>query len=162
MPNKVYINPEAAHTWTDTGGDDTLDLGGLAADAVKVGDQWDMGIAARADMFEWRLVIDGFASAPTVGETVDLYLAFGDGTYIDGDVGAVDAAGATADLPNLMFLGSAVVQTTTAGDDLVISGTVQILSRYVSPVVHNNTGIGLLATSDSHKFILTPAPSEVQ
>ena len=122
MPNKVYINPEAAHTWTDTGGDDTLDLGGLAADAVKVGD----------------------------------------GTYIDGDVGAVDAAGSTVDLPNLMFLGSAVVQTTTASDQLIISGTVQILSRYVSPVIHNNTQDTLEDTSDAHKFILTPVPSEVQ
>ena len=34
MANKVYINSETAKTWTDTGGDYTMDLGSLAADGV--------------------------------------------------------------------------------------------------------------------------------
>lgn len=162
MPNKIYINPETALTWTDTGGDNTLDLGGLAADAVRQGDQHDLLASARADWFEWRLVIDGFDTAPVVGETVDLYLGFSDGTNHDGDLGTVDAAATTAALPNLLFLGSAMVQTTTAADELIISGMVQIVSRYVTPVIHNNTADALLSTADAHKFILTPVPSEVQ
>ena len=162
MPNKIYTQTKTAKTWTDSGGDYTLDLGSLAADAVRVGAQGDLGAAPRSDRYEYRLVIDGFATAPVVGESVDLYLAFGDGTYVDGDVGTSDAAGATDDLPNLLYLGSAIVQTTTAGDDLVISGTVEIVSRYVSPVIHNNTADALLGTADAHKFILTPVPPEVQ
>ena len=162
MANKVYINEETTKTWTDTGGDYAMDLGALAADAVRVGTQGDLGAAPRADQYSWKLVIDGFDTAPVVGETVDLYLAFSDGTYVDGDVGTSDAAGATVDLPNLLFLGSAVVQTTTAGDNLIISGMVQIAQRYVSPVIHNNTADALLSTADSHKFILTPVPPEVQ
>lgn len=162
MPNKIYIAPETAHTWTDTGGDDTLDLGGLAADAVRVGDQWDMGASSRADWFEWRLIIDGFDTAPVVGETVDVYLAFSDGTNHDGDIGVTDGAGTTVSLPNLLSLGLASVQTTTAGDELITSGIVQIVSRYVSPVIHNNTADALLSTSDAHKFFLTPIPPEVQ
>jgi len=162
MANKVYINEETTKTWTDTGGDYTMDLGALAADAVRVGAQGDLGAAPRPDQYSWKLVIDGFDTAPVVGETVDLYLAFSDGTNIDGDVGVSDAAGATVDLPNLLFLGSAVVQTTTAGDNLIISGMVQIAQRYVSPVIHNNTADALLSTADSHKFILTPVPPEVQ
>ena len=43
MANKVYINQEAAKTWTDTGGDYTMDLGSLAADGVRVGAQGDLG-----------------------------------------------------------------------------------------------------------------------
>ena len=162
MANKVYINEETAKTWTDTGGDYTLDLGSLAADGVRVGAQGDLGAAPRADQYAYKFVIDGFDTAPVVGETVDLYLSFSDGTYVDGDVGTADAAGFTADLPNLMYLGSASVQTTTAADNLIISGLVNIPFRYVSPVVHNNTADALLGTSDAHKFILTPVPPEVQ
>ena len=128
MANKVYINEEASKTWTDTGGDYTLDLGSLAADGVKVGAQGDLGAAPRADQFAYKFVIDGFDTAPVVGETVDLYLAFSDGTYVDGDVGTADALGSTDDLPNLMYLGSASVQTTTASDNLIISGLVNIRS----------------------------------
>ena len=162
MANKVYIAEETAKTWTDTGGDYTLDLGSLAADAVRVGAQGDLGAAPRADQYQFKLVIDGFDTAPVVGDTVDLYLAFSDGTYVDGDVGTADAAGFTADLPNLMYAGSASVQTITAGDNLIISGLVQITQRYVSPVIHNNTADALLGTADAHKFILTPVPPEVQ
>ena len=162
MANKVYINEETAKTWTDTGGDYTIDLGSLAADGVRVGAQGDLGAAPRADQYGWKLVIDGFDTAPVVGETVDLYLAFSDGTNVDGDVGELDAAGSTDDLPNLLFLGAASVQTTTAGDNLIISGVCQITQRYVSPVIHNNTADALLGTADSHKFILTPVPPEVQ
>ena len=162
MANKVYIAEETAKTWTDTGGDYTLDLGSLSADGVKVGAQGDLGAAPRADQYQFKLVIDGFDTAPVVGETVDLYLAFSDGTYVDGDVGTADAAGFTADLPNLMYAGSASVQTITAGDNLIISGLVQITQRYVSPVIHNNTADALLGTADAHKFILTPVPPEVQ
>lgn len=162
MPNKVYINPETPIVWTDTGGDYTLDLGGLAADAVRVGGQGDLGAAPRASWYEWRFVLDGFDTAPVVGETVDIYLATSDGTNHDGDIGTSDSAGTTAILPNLIFLGSAVVQTVTAANEVIVSGIVQIFARYVSPVIHNNTADALLSTADAHKFILTPIPEEVQ
>jgi hypothetical protein len=162
MANKIYINQETSKTWTDTAGDYTMDLGSLAADAVRVGQQGDLGAAPRADMYAWKLVIDGFDTAPVVGETVDLYLSFSDGVNVDGQVGTSDAAGSTVQLPNLLFLGAASVQTATASDELIISGTCQITQRYVSPVIHNNTADALLGTSDAHKFILTPVPAEVQ
>lgn len=162
MVNKVYINPETAVTWSDTGGTNVLDAGGLAADAVRVGARHDFGASARAEEFEWRVNVDGFDTPPVVGERVDFYLATSDGTYEDGDVGTADALGATTDLPNLTYLGGAVVQTTTAADELHASGHIRITARYVSFVVHNNTADALLSTADSHQFILTPVPSEVQ
>jgi len=163
MANKVYINEETAKTWTDSGGDYTIDLGSLASDGVRVGAQGDLGAAPRADQYGWKLVITGFQTTPSsVGETVDLYLAFSDGTNIDGDVGTSDAAGSTDDLPNLLFLGAASTQDTTSGQNLIISGTCQILQRYVSPVIHNQVGVALNGLTDAHKFILTPIPPEVQ
>lgn len=164
MVNKVYINAETELNWTDTGGTYTMDLGGLAADAVRVGAQGDLGAFPHSEWYSWRIHIDGFDTAPVVGEKVAIYLAQGRSTTdIDGDVGSSDAAGATADLPNLLGpIGFATVQTTTAADNLIASGVVRITSRYVSPVIHNDTADALLSTSDAHVFALTPIPPEVQ
>lgn len=167
MANKVYIAPETSITWTDSGGDEALDLGGLAADAGRQGDQRDLGAGSRAVLYEWILFIDGFDTAPVVGQTVDLYFAQSNGTEGDGagvsfsDTGD-GALASTNILPNLKLAGSVVVRSTTAADDIVARGVVALTSRYVVPVVHNNTADALLSTSDGHKVILTPVPPEVQ
>lgn len=162
MVNKIYIAPEATTTWTDSGGDAALDLGGLAADAVRVGARVDLGSGSRAEWYEWRILINGFDTAPVVGQHLGIYLATSDGTIEDGEVGTVDGAGATTDLPNLEQVGVATVQTITAANNLQTSGRIQIFARYVSPVIHNNTEDALLSTADVHKFILTPIPREIQ
>jgi hypothetical protein len=166
MANKIYIREETAKVWTDTGGDYALDIGGLTATTgVRAGTEGDLGASPRSGRYRWTLVVDGFDTAPVVGESVDLYLAMShDATQAtrDGDLSGSDGASSTVVLPNLLFLGSAIVQTTTAGDELVTSGVVTLAHRYVTPVVHNNTADNLLSTSDAHKFILTPIPDEVQ
>ena len=165
MPNEVLLKEGTALTWTDTGGDYALDLGSLAAAAVRAGTEGNLGVSPRAGKYRWSLVIDGFATAPVVGESVDLYLAFShDGTQAtrDGDLSGTDGASVIEVLPNLLFLGSAIVQTITEANELVCSGTVEITHRYVTPVIHNNTADALLGTSDAHKFILTPLKDEVQ
>jgi len=164
MANKIYINEETQLVWAASGGDFTLDLGTSGGDAggVRVGARGDLGAAARSEWYEWRMLIDGFDTAPVVGENVDIYIATSDGTVEDGEVGTADADGATTDLPNLTFLRSATVQTTTAGNNLQVSGIVRIVARYVSPVIHNNTADKLLSTADAHQFLLTPVPPEVQ
>ena len=163
MPNKIYGAQETPIVWTDTGGTYALDLGGLAAAAVRVGAQGDLGSGSRSTRYHWELVIDGFDTAPVVGETVLLYIAKAMVTTdIPGDIGASDAAGSTVQLPNLTYLGQAVVQTTTAANELIVAGEVEILSRYVSPVVYNATADALLSTADAHTFKLWPVPPEVQ
>ena len=164
MVNKVYINPEAVLTWDVGATTYALDLGssGGAAGAVRVGARGDLGAAARSEWYQWHLHIDGFDAAPVVGEEIDLYLAFSDGTNEDGEVGTADADSSAVVLPNLTYIGTATVQTTTAGDNLNVSGIVRIDARYVSPVVHNNTADKLLSTSDAHTFTLTPVPPEIQ
>jgi len=169
MATKTYIQPETAIVWTDSGGTYALDLGttGGAAGAVRAGAQGDLGADAsgRADMYFWQLYIDGFDTAPVVGEAVQLYLALaldGSNTIIDGDLGTSDADSSTVVLPNLMHIGTVVVQTTTAANELVTSGYIQIAHRYVTPVVYNATADKLLSTSDGHKFTLVPMPYESQ
>ncbi len=164
MAKKIYIAPETVIGWSDAGGDYALDLGttGGAADAVRVGARADLGSGSRSEWYEWRIKIDGFDTAPVVGETVDVYLATSDGTVEDGEVGVANADGVTAALKNLHYIGSATVQTTTAADNLQASGVCRIASRYVSPVIHNNTADKLLSSSDDHWFWLTPCPPELQ
>lgn len=161
MANKILTLSETAIVWS-VGGTPDLDLGGLAAGAVRVGQQKDFGAAARSFEYDWHFFMDGFDTAPVVDEDVRIYLAFSDGTNVDGNAGTADAAGATVGLPNMLRIGAAVVQTTTAGDNLIVSGHVQIWARYVSVVIHNNTADVLLSTADAHTFKLIPTPPEVQ
>lgn len=164
MPNLIYFNEETSLTWSSGGALD-IDLGGLAADGVRVGEQADVTAdAASSGWFWWELFIDGFDTAPVIPERVEAYLAGGDGTRVAGNVGTADAAGTTVSLPNLWHIGGAAVQTTTAGDNLVYFSPrpIQITTRYISPVIHNNTADALLGTADAHLFILTPVPPEIQ
>lgn len=157
MANEIYTVRGTSNTWTDSTGDSTMTLSGLAADAGRVGAQWDRGAGALPALFEWRIVIGGFATAPVVGEIVKLYFALSDGTNIDGIVGTTDTALASTNiLPNLIYAGAVVVRSTTTTDDIVASGHVYLPSRYISPVLHNAAADNLEATANAHKVILTP------
>ena len=163
MPNKIYVNPETALTWS-VGGALDIDLGGLASGAVRVGEQHDFGASARAAWFTWKLFIDGFDTASVVPQRVEVYLAGGDGTHVAGNVGTADAAGTLVSLVNLWHLGGAGVQVTTAGTGMTYfqPNPIQIATRYISPVIYNNTDDALLGTADAHLFVLTPVPPEIQ
>lgn len=167
MASKVYINVETAVAWKVSGGDEVIDLGAtVAADGVRVGAYHDWGAAPRAANYMWFLDIDGFDTAPVVGETIDLYVTqsedatLWDGPESPGDTS--DGAGNTDRLKNLLFLGSAVVRSTTAADNVTASGVARIPARYFAPVVHNNTADTLLSTADAHEIRFYPIPDEVQ
>lgn len=162
MATTLEISYGTAIEWTDTStsGDYELDCGGLAADGVAVGEQGDLG-ATRERWYRWVYVCDGFTASGTVGERIDIYLARSDGTYEDGNVGTSAGSGSTVALPNLLPLGTAVVQTTTADDDIHASGLIQLGARYVSPVIHNKTGNTHKSASDAHRFFLYPVVESI-
>ena len=162
MANKLYINPETALDWTDAGGDYALDLGMLAADAWRAGGVGDLGVPPRSEWYEWKVVIDGFETAPVVGEIVKFFIAQSDGTYIDGALSGTDGASSSVVEPNIKFLDTVSVQTVGTANQLITSGKINITSRFVVPVVHNKTADALLGTADAHHFFLTPIPPEVQ
>ncbi len=171
---KEYISPETTITWTDSGGDELLDLGGAAAGTSTMGSFLDLesisasALVSRALDYEFEMTIDGFDTAPVVGESVDLYWSQSNATTnFDGNPTSdptTTAEGAIIEnaLKNLILSGSAIVYTTTAADELKISGMVQLPLRYVSPVVHNNTADALLSSSDAHSIKLTAIPKEIQ
>jgi hypothetical protein len=162
MANKVYVARETAIVWSDTAGDLVMTLNNLAAGAGRVGAQKDWGAGSTSEWYEWRLTVQ-FETAPVVGETVDIYLSTSDGTEEDGQEGDADAAlGSTNSLKNMTFIGSGVVTSMDADHDMTASGICRIATRYVSPVIHNNTADNLQATNDTGEFTLTPIPPEVQ
>lgn len=166
--NKIYIAPEASITWTDTGGNELLDLGGLAAAGVAMGSFADLGVGSRSEWYTFEMTIDGFDLAPTVGQAVHLFFSQSSATTnFDGNptTDPTDTAQGSMTLnqtKNLVPVGSTIVYSTTAADELKISGVVRLPLRYVSPVVHNDTGVALLNTADAHKVVLIPIPSEIQ
>ena len=161
--NKIYLADGTTITWTDTGGTYAMDMGNLAAAAVRAGAQGDLGASPRPRRYYWSFLCDGFTAASVVGETVLIYLAFGRSTTdIDGALTSSDVGSAVAVLPNLKWIGTATVQTTVADDDLRVSGEIVIPSRYVTPVVWNNTTKIFKTTSDTHIFRLTPIPPDIQ
>ena len=167
--NKVYVAPETSITWTDTGGDELLDIGGQSAGAIDMGSFSDLGSGSHAELFNIEVTIDGFDTAPVVGETVDVYLSFSNATTnFDGNpttdpTTSAEGTITVAQSKNTMAVGSLTVYSTTAGDELKATfQNVRITSRYVSVIVHNNTADALLSTSDAHKVILIPSPPEIQ
>lgn len=162
MADEFWVNQETVITWTD-GGTPDLDLGGLAAGAVRVGQQHDLGAFPNPYWMQWQAVIDGFDTTPVVGEKVHFYIAFANDTSdIDGDVGTADAAGDVNDLPNLLHIGQVAVGSTTAADELITSGVFLVMARYISVVVYNATADALLSTADAHTFKAWPMSVQYQ
>lgn len=164
MAGELYRVVDTGVTWTNTGGDEVLDLGGLAAGAVRVGAYHDWGAGAKPDEYMGVLKLDGWDTAPVIGETVDVYISESqDGTIFSGPEtpsDAADEAGDTDRLKNLLGPFSAAVHSTTATDDVVIVFYYQSAARFHAPVVHNNTADALLSTGDAH--ILTIYPNYYQ
>lgn len=162
MVSKILIARETPTVWSDTAGDLALTLNNLAAGAGRVGARLDLGAASTSFYFSWRFTCQ-FETTPVVGEVVEIYFSTSDGTEEDGQVGVVDAALSAADKRlNLLPIGSLKVDVATVDIDFTVSGLGEIATRYVSPVIFNNTADNLQATNDTGEFTLTPIPSEVQ
>jgi len=161
MANKQYVARETAIVWSDTAGDKVMTLNNLAAGAVRIGTQNDFGAGSTAEWYSWRFTCQ-FATAPVVGERIEIFLATSDGTEEDGQLGAADAAGDTNSIKNMNHIGGLTVTSTDADHDMTASGICRIPTRYVSPCIYNATADNLKATNDTSEFTLTPIPPELQ
>lgn len=162
MANKVYVARETPIKWSDSGADLVMTLINLATTVGRVGARKDFGTGSTSEWYEWRITVQ-FETAPVVGETIGIYLSTSDGTEEDGQVGTADAAlGSINDLANLQYIGSLIVTSTDAAHDMTTSGICRIATRYVSPIIHNNTADNLENTSNTSEFTLTAIPPEIQ
>ena len=162
MPNKIYRAVETSITFQDSGGDAVITLQGLGYGAGRISAQYDRGAGSKPARYNWKAVFQ-YASAPQVGETIELYIAESDGTYVDGNVGTADAALTSDKRKNLTLIGLVIVDTTAADTNIIASGICHIWQRYFSLGVWNaSSGDNLKNTANASKVIFTPMPDEVQ
>lgn len=163
MANEVLVKSGSSQLWTSSGGDKAITLTSLANNTARVGASYDRG-ATRSRRIQVEVEVD-FASAPTKGTTLDVYLitsSLGTTGNWDGGVDPSDADLGSLDLlPQYVFVGAMVLDDTTnkqrATFELVLG------ARYIAPVVHNNgSGQALTSTGTDQKVLITPLIDEVQ
>lgn len=165
MTSNIYLNPGTKKVWTSSGGDFTLDYSnggsGVANGAGRLGAQGDLGAAPRPGLYRYFGQFKMQASGLAVGNTVDMYLAFWDletsPTVADGGItSTTDGAYSTANLYRNFQRLKPVIIDQTGANTYYRSGVVLIPTRYVSPVILNNSGATSDTTGTNHKFTLTP------
>ena len=161
MANKIYVAPETALVFKDSGGDAVITLQNLATTVGRISARYDRGAGSHARLYKWRAKMP-FETAPVVGEYVSLFIAESDGTDADGLVGVSDAALTAAQATNLQFIGIVKVQTTGADTAFTASGYCLISERYFSVGVINNTADNLQNDANTATVTLTPVPDEIQ
>lgn len=162
MTSKAYQLPETALTWLSSTGDAVITLTSLATLTGRQGALHDFGVAAHARDYAWRAWVK-FATAPVLGERIDIYWKSSDGTHPDNDDGTGDAAVSAEDkLRNLTPIGSIIVDEASLTPEFAASGFMDITHRYGCPVFFNRTVDSLSATALDHGFKLTPMPMQGQ
>lgn len=168
MANLIKQNQGTIITWADSGATHAITLKGLASGTGRQGVEHDFGVAAVEREFAWFAQVQfDTATAPVVGETVDIYLKTApDGANYDNDDGdGTDIAVSAEDkLKNLTFLGSIVVDEAAADVKMQTSGLIEIAAEKVAPVFWNATADTLDddASTTDLKFSLIPVPLEIQ
>lgn len=165
MANKVNQVIETAITWLASGGTAVLTLTSLAAGAGRQGAFHDLGATARSPRYTWRFWMK-FASAPAVGEVIEIYLKTADASnaHPDNDDGTGDAAVSAEDkLRNLMLLGTLVIDEASSTPEFAVGGgPVEIAQQCVAPVIWNRSaGDAFSGTAGDHGFSLSPVPYEI-
>ena len=136
----------------------TITLASLANAAGRVSDQIDLG-AAHAAQVRVRYKVK-FASAPTAGLRVELYMATSDNTLRDGTVGAVDAALTAARRFQLTAIGHHYC--TNDANQQESSFVVPVGSRYISIAVYNASGQAFTGTAGDHAVSVEQITDQIQ
>jgi len=164
MATKVYSAIETPVTFTDSTGDVAITLANLAATTgMRVSARYDRGAGSLPALHTVQVNM-AFETTPVFGESVYIYISSSDGTQEDGQVGASDAAVASAyQLQNMMIVGALTVDVQAA--DTLMTATfhnVPILTRYFSVAVHNATADNLQNDANASSIVVTATPPESQ
>ena len=162
MTQKIYRAVETAITFKDSGGDAVITLANLGFGAGRVSAQYDRGAGSKPMRYKWKAVMQWTAS-PVVGEVAELNVAESDGTYIDGNVGAADAAFLTGVKADLTLIGLVGVTAASGATNMIASGVCHIWERYFSVGVWNASAAkNLQNTANVSLIVFTPMPDEIQ
>lgn len=171
MANLIYRNRETTLWFVPATAaqaeDAAFECHNLATTVGRQSAQYDLGEGAVSRTYEWRAFVQ-FATAPVLGETIDIYLKRAGSSasataHPDNDDGTTEGALSAADkLKNLQYLGSIVVDEAAANVEMVASGTVEIDARAIQVVFYNATVDSTTNDVDENGFMLSPVPSEIQ
>lgn len=157
----VYTGYGTPLTFGDSGQSAVLTMQNVAAAAGRISAQYDRGAGSIPTDF---LVVAKFEKgvAGVVGHVIPIYVARGDGTFVEGNVGTVDAALTAAQAAGLLLVGSVYVNTTSTNTAIVGVFVVNIATRYFS-AGYINSATGLLRnTANSCVLSFTPIFDEIQ
>ncbi len=140
-----------------SGGDVVFTPTGVADSAGRISAQLDLGASGRASLYKW-IVRTKSAATMTAGKVIEVRLVTSDGTRVDGNFGASDAAVSDGgSRVNAAMVGQAIGDRATSGGDVVVaSGMVTIVDRYVQVLWWNALGVALSGTATDHEFVLIP------
>ena len=163
MPSKVYRATETPIVFRDSGGDVVITLNNLGFGAGRVSARYDRGAGSQAEPHEVIGVFQ-FATAPALGEAIELYLFQSDGTYMDGTLGTADDVLTADKRRNGILIGAVIVDTTSTATNIIARfQNVSITSRYYSIGVWNaSAGDNLNNSANTSRVIVTPMPPEAQ
>jgi hypothetical protein len=132
----------------------------LADGAGRAGEKGDLG-STFAGQYTMFVKVD-FDSAPTAGEVVDYYISYSyDNSVFDGECTGSDSAyNDEDDMKRLTYIGSLVASNDT--DPQYASFRFFPKSRYVIPVISNQSGQALTSTGTDQVITLVPLIDESQ
>jgi hypothetical protein len=163
-PSLQWTLPGTSITFADTGGTYVLVFSNKATATGSVSALADKGAGAQPSLWQFQCQISlGGTNVP--GATVEYYITTSqDGTTVDGGVGTVSAALASADKRrNLTMLGVLVVDQTTANTTMVATfRNVYIPTRYFAVAWWNASGLTTETSTTKHKCVATPMPIQMQ
>lgn len=168
MAGEIYFNQGTAKVWQDSSGDYTMTLQNLATVAARVGARGDFGAAPRPAFVRWYMHVE-WATAPTIDQTVELYLGGWDldtpadptGQLPSTDTGYAAGAAGLSKRKNLLLAGTVAAETAAVGP-FSAGGIIMFPYRYCSPFVYNGGGTALKNTANASYVRLTPYYAAVQ
>lgn len=162
LPDYVKAELGSIIKWMGSGGTYVLTLTSLANGSARMGVKGDLG-ATWDQEYLARLVLE-FATAPAAGVSCEAYLAYSDDNTIwpagvTGSDGAWPADGNEDEWAKQLSLPVAYLIATNDATTTVQVGpwhSVRPLSRYVTPVVDNNSGVAFHSTVANLRFEMVP------
>lgn len=158
--NKVYQHDETSLLFAPASQaeDEICELDGIAPTAGRQCALHDFGTTARASVGVLRCFVQ-FATAPVVGQAVEIYWKSSDGTHPDNDDGTGDAGISSIDkLKNLKLVGLIIVDEAVQDIEMVFSGLLRIPARYGAPVIWNATADAFTTDEAENGCTWTPVP----
>lgn len=166
--NKIYIAPETAVIFRDTGGDEVIDTTSLSQNEVAVSSIVDLGAGSHSPDFAVTFIAHGWATAPVAGDTINLYVAFGTSTtQLDGEYTTLPtdstAGVALQSITDNVDRLTGIVGTSTATNATIqVSASFRSIFRYIVFIVENLASGADDLSATGVEIILTPVPLEIQ